>query len=114
MNQSQLNTQRTAVAGTSAEFAAYLTSVLHTVVSATDIDLNAWPNDAVFAVSYDVSTWPCGWSKESCVCFFPDAAALAAWHASMCEWAQLEDNHFRYVVYEWDWGPVALPGYTFE
>lgn len=64
-----------------------------------------WPTDAVFAVKYNMSTWPLGWQKEAYVEFFPTLEALEAWKAAKHDWALCEDNYVAYTVYEWDLGP---------
>lgn len=67
-----------------------------------------WPYDAEFCVVYDLSTWPCGWSKEPYICFFSDRQELDDWIAAKMDWATLEDNYVAFKAYEWDLGPTLL------
>lgn len=64
-----------------------------------------WPADAVFAVKYNLSTWPLGWMKEAHMEFFTSLEEFETWRSAKHEWARCEDNHVAFVVYEWDLGP---------
>jgi hypothetical protein len=70
-----------------------------------------WPADAQFAVLHAFSTWPSGFQKRAGIIFFPNKSELDTWMAARFKWAQLEDNHFAYRLFEWNLGPVELHGY---
>lgn len=73
-----------------------------------------WPAWAEHAVVYVVHTWPCGWEKEPTIRFFASTAELNIWMEAKRDWATLEDNHFAYRAYDWDWGPVPSTTVPFD
>lgn len=67
-----------------------------------------WPAAATHALLYNVSTWPMGWCKESCIDFFTDIEDLRKKIEELNEWSKCEDNYIAYQAYEWDLGPIAF------
>jgi hypothetical protein len=103
-----------------------MNSILQAIISTIQTQNTGgipWPDDAVFAVKYNMSTWPIGWGKEASVKFFPSEAELLEWMDSMQKWSRLEDNYAAWSVFEWNLGPnlrmdldnkVSNVGYTYE
>lgn len=67
---------------------------------------NIWPDDAVFSVVYNLSTWPVGWDRRSNVKFFTSRGDFDNWLNELHEWEKKENNHFAFQAYTWDLGPI--------
>lgn len=89
-------------------------AALHAHVDAHRTADQDWPADAVFAIRYRCSTWPCGWQTYYSVEFCKTFDEVYAWVARYRHWARLEDNYFEYSVYEWDLGPNLIPEHIVE
>lgn len=87
---------------------ATLASIIEAHINSHLVAGHEWPDDAQYAVTYELRTWPCGWDTHTNVKFFPNAYELRAWYDSMNNWARLEDNDYRYVIYMWDLGPQLV------
>lgn len=87
-----------------------LMAILENTILQSRICGKDWPDDALYAVAYDVWNWPT-YNKRGDVVFFRVREDLDRWIRDKRIWASMEDNYADWIVFEWDWGPVCLPHY---
>lgn len=86
---------------------AFMAPHVKGTIFAQVVDTLEWPHDAVFKLSYQTKSWPCGWTKHTA--FFKEPAEVIEYIAHLRDWTLSEDNYFEVDLIElWDLGPEVI------